>query len=90
MTKELPDSQWEKIIVNPSDVDLAAKIFNKIIVKPDAAINGGLVAVNAGGKVVVDNTFEKRLERKWPHILPEIIKNIEEKYDESEPAEKIG
>jgi vacuolar-type H+-ATPase subunit E/Vma4 len=90
LAKELPDSQWEKIIVNPYDMDLAAKFFDKNIVQPDTAINGGLIAVNAGGKIVVDNTFEKRLERQWSHILPELIKRIEEKYGESESTEKAG
>ena len=90
LAKELPDSQWEKLIVNPSDMDLAAKFFDKNIVQPDTAINGGLIAVNAGGKIIVDNTFEKRLERQWSHILPELIKRIEEKYGESESTEKAG
>ena len=90
LAKELPDSPWEKIIVNPSDMDLAAKFFDKNIVQPDTAINGGLIAVNAGGKIIVDNTFEKRLERQWFHILPELIKRIEEKYGESESTEKAG
>ena len=90
LAKELPDSQWERIIVNPSDVDLVAKFFNKNIVQPDTAINGGLIAVNADGRIVVDNTFKKRLERKWSHIIPVLIKRIEEKYGEFESAEKTG
>jgi vacuolar-type H+-ATPase subunit E/Vma4 len=90
LVKELPDGQWEKIKVNPSDVSLATKFFNKNIVQSDADINGGLIAVNAGGKIVIDNTFEKRLERKWSQILPELINNIEKKYGELEPAEKTG
>ena len=88
LVKELPDSQWERINVNPSDVTLAAEFFNKDIVQPDATITGGLISVNAGGKIIVDNTLEKRLERKWSQILPELIKRIEDKYGESEPAEK--
>ena len=90
LVKELPDNQWEKIIVNPSDVDLAAEFFNKDLVQPDVTVIGGLLAISADGKIVVDNTFEKRLERKWSHILPELIKKIEKKYGESESAEKIG
>ncbi len=90
LAKELPDSQWEKIIVNPSDVDLAAKFFNKSSVQPETAITGGLIAVTSGGFITVDNTFEKRLDRKWSHILPELVKKIETKYGESEPAEKAG
>ena len=88
LVKELPHNQWERIIVNPSDVNLAAEFFNKDIVQPDAAITCGLIALNAGGRIIVDNTFEKRLERKWSQMLPELIKRIEEKYGESEPAEK--
>ena len=90
LVKELPDGQWEKILVNPSDTNLAAKLFNKNIVQPDKAIIAGLVAVNADCKIVVDNTFEKRLERKWPYILPGLIKKIEEKYGEPLSAEKTG
>jgi len=90
LAKELPGCQWETILVNPADVDLATKFFNKNIVQSDSAISGGLIAVNAGGRIVVDNTFEKRLERKWLHIIPELINKIEEKYGESESAEKTG
>jgi vacuolar-type H+-ATPase subunit E/Vma4 len=88
LVKELPDNQWERIIVNPSDVNLAAEFFNKDIVQHDAAVTGGLIALNAGGRIIVNNTFEKRLERKWSQIIPELIKRIEDKYAESEPAEK--
>ena len=90
LVEELPDGLWEKIMVNPSDVELATKFFNKDSVKPDPAITGGLIAVNADGKIVVDNTFEKRLERKWSQILPEIIKNIENEYGKFKPPEKTG
>jgi vacuolar-type H+-ATPase subunit E/Vma4 len=90
LVKELPDGQWEKITVNPSDVSLALRFFNNNIVQADAAVIGGLIAVNAGGKIIVDNTLEKRLERKWSQILPELIKNIENKYGKHKPAENTG
>jgi len=90
LVKELPDCEWEKILVNPADMNLAAKLFNKNIVQPDKTIKAGLIAVNADGKIIVDNTFEKRLERKWSHIIPELINKIEKKYGESESAEKTG
>ena len=86
LVKELPDGQWEKIKVNPSDVDLATKYFSNNIVQPDAAITGGLISVCGDGRIIVDNTFEKRLERQWSQILPELIKNIEKKYGEYKPA----
>ena len=90
LARELPDCQWEKIIVNPADVDIAAKSFIKNFVQSDSAISGGLIAVSAGGRIVVDNTFEKRLERKWDQIIPELIKKTEEKYGKSRSAEKAG
>ena len=90
LANELPGNEWGEILVNPSDVDLASKFFNKNIVHPVAAISGGLIAVNGDGRIVVNNSFEKRLETKWPYILPELIKKIEKRYGKSESAEKAG
>jgi V/A-type H+-transporting ATPase subunit E len=84
---ELPDRTWRKIFVNPADLSLAATFFTADVIQPDAAISGGLVAVTPGDRITVDNTFEKRLERKWPHILPTIIAKIEKQYGASGSAE---
>lgn len=84
---ELPQRTWEKIAVNPADLELAAVFFAADIIQPDPAISGGLVAITKGGTITVDNTFEKRLERKWLHMLPAIIAKIEKQYGESGPAE---
>jgi vacuolar-type H+-ATPase subunit E/Vma4 len=90
LVAELPERQWEKIVVNPGDLDLAGKFFAADIVHPDAAISGGLVAVTANGRIIVDNTFEKRLERKWQQILPAIIAELEKRYENSGSAESSG
>jgi len=89
LVKELPERQWEKIVVNPSDAELAAKFYDSNIVQADQGIIGGLKALAATGKVFVDNTFEKRLERKWPYILPAIIKKTEEQYEETDSFKNI-
>ena len=44
----------------------------------DKAITGGLEAISDGGEVRVVNTFEKRLERMWEEMLPEIMKEVME------------
>jgi V/A-type H+-transporting ATPase subunit E len=88
LVNELPEVDWERIAVNPADVDLAVKFFRRDIVSPDESISGGLIAVNRDGRILVNNSFEKRLERKWPYILPEMIKYIEKRYVESGAAEK--
>lgn len=87
---ELPHAQWEKIVVSPTDLELATRFFDKNIIHTDANISGGLIAFCSEGKIVVDNTFVKRLERIWPQILPEIIRRIERIYGESGSAEKTG
>jgi len=80
LVRELPGCRWEKILVNPADQELAAKFFAPDIILPDPDISGGLLAFAKGGKIMIDNTFEKRLERIWPEIFPAIIKKIEKKY----------
>jgi V/A-type H+-transporting ATPase subunit E len=87
LVAELPERTWEKIVVSPADLDLAAAFFSAGIIDPDPRICGGLVAITDGGKITVDNTFEKRLEKKWPHILPAIIEKIEMHYGKSVSAE---
>lgn len=87
LVRELPERQWEKIIVNPADVELAAKFFNANRIRQDPAVSGGLVALTANDRIIVDNTFKKRLERKWFHILPQLIAEIEKRYESSGIAE---
>lgn len=81
LVAELPAREWEKIVVNPADLELAAKFFAADIIHADATISGGLLAETANGRIIVDNTLEKRLERKWPHILPDLIAEFEKQYE---------
>jgi V/A-type H+-transporting ATPase subunit E len=91
--KQLPSlrqQKYEKIFVNPDDLQMAAKFFTANSLQPDSAISGGVLAETANGRIVVDNTFEKRLERKWPQILPQIIAELEKHFEKSGTAEKAG
>ncbi len=90
LVSELPERQWEKIVVNPVDLELAAKFFNAKSIQPDPEVSGGLVAITANGRIIVDNTFEKRLERKWLHILPQVIAELEKRYETTGIAENTG
>jgi vacuolar-type H+-ATPase subunit E/Vma4 len=90
LVSELPEREWGKIVVNPADLELSAKFFNENSIKADPAVSGGLVALTADGKIIVDNTFEKRLERKWLHILPQLIAELEKRYETSGIAENTG
>jgi vacuolar-type H+-ATPase subunit E/Vma4 len=87
LVDELPGRKWEKVMVSSADLQLAAKFFAVDIIHPDSAISGGLRAVTADGKIIVDNTFEKRLERQWFHIFPAIIAELKKQYEKSGTTE---
>jgi len=76
--QELPRFTWKTIRVNPADGALARKHFPAAEIVFDKAITGGLEAVSDGEQVKVVNTFEKRLERMWEEMLPEIMKDVME------------
>ncbi len=84
LVDELPERSWEKIVVNPADQLRAKTFFPVEIIMPDPAISGGLVAITDEDRITVDNTFEKRLERKWHHILPAILAKVEKDYGETD------
>jgi vacuolar-type H+-ATPase subunit E/Vma4 len=90
LVAELPEREWEKIVVNPADLALAANFFAADIIRSDPAISGGLIAAAAADKIIVDNTFEKRLERKWFQLLPALIAEIDKRYGKSGTAENIA
>jgi V/A-type H+-transporting ATPase subunit E len=76
LVAEMPERKWDKVRVNPADVDLARTFLPSVPVEQDTAITGGLVVAAAREAVQVDNTFEKRLEKIWPEVLPEIVGEI--------------
>ena len=73
---ELPPLAWKMVRVNPEDAGLAKSIFTDADIIPDKTIAGGVDAMTDGGKIRVINTFEKRLERAWVDMLPELLKKI--------------
>ena len=77
--QELPRFAWKTIRVNPGDGALAREQFPGAEVQFDKTITGGLEAISDGGEVRVVNTFEKRLERTWEEMLPEIMKEVKER-----------
>lgn len=77
--QELPRFTWRTIRVNPDDGALAREHFPDAEILFDKAITGGLEAMSDDGQVKVVNTFEKRLERMWEEMLPEIMKEVMER-----------
>ena len=84
LVQELPEQNWETVIVNPTDVTTAKESFNNSTIQTDPAISGGMVVLSAEGKIVVNNSFGKRLERSWSSIFPAIARGLEKEYVKSE------
>lgn len=76
LAEELPPADWERGTVNPADAGAARRLFPAAEIVADAAVAGGIAAVAAGGRLRVDNTLEKRLERGWPELLPPLMEEF--------------
>ncbi len=77
LAAELPPAAWETVRVNPADGELAGYLFPTALIEPDPAISGGMEALAEGGRIRVVNTLEKRLERGWPELLPDLLGEAE-------------
>lgn len=74
MVQELPRFPWASVKVHPEDVGLARTFFPQAKITTVETISGGLEVTSDDGLVTVVNTCEKRLERAWESMLPELIK----------------
>lgn len=80
LVNEIPHSRWVTVRVNPDDILIAKSCFEGAEIIGDPSITGGFVVENSEGNIII-NTFEKRLERLWPEILPGILKTLREMYE---------
>src|SRR5512133_229294 len=76
LVEELLPCQWQAVRVNPADSALAEAAFPGAAIETDSGISGGLEASAEGGRVRIDNTLDKRLERAWPEHLPRLLNAI--------------
>jgi len=77
LVNELPPGLWEVVKVNPEDRDFVRGFFpDAEILDSGPGITGGLEVVGRNGSVRIVNTLEKRLERVWSEMLPEIMKDV--------------
>lgn len=76
LVRELPDLPWKIVRVHAADVDLARKYFPGADIAPVSHISGGVDVAMADGTIRVINTFEKRLERMWNDLLPQMVNDV--------------
>lgn len=77
LARELPAAAWQQVTVNPREAESARRLFPQAELQLDADLDGGLRVASAGGRILVDNTLEKRLQRGWPDLLPALLRELE-------------
>ncbi len=88
LVSELPSYEWRRVRANPLDFSLAKKYFPEAEITADKDITGGVAVEGREGDVRVINTFEKRLERSWLQMLPDLLGDIRrELMDNGNPPE---
>lgn len=73
LADELPERDWQRIRVNPSQVETAKGRFPDAAIEPDEAVSGGLEATAEDGRLYVDNSLEARLVAAWPDLVPGLV-----------------
>lgn len=87
LVRELPaGAEWQEARVHPDDEGLAAAALPRAEVTTDSRISGGLEVSGQEGGVRVVNTFDKRLERAWPELLPVLLHELMHGGDNDNPA----
>jgi len=81
LAAELPSVRWSVVRIHKDDIDLARAAFPEAQVEGDSGITGGLIAQSEDGSMQVINTLEKRLERAWPQLLPELFRLVRKEWE---------
>lgn len=82
LLQELPLRIWEVVRVNPQDERLAKEYFPEAIITVDSNIAGGLEVIAGNGRVSVRNTLDKRLDKAWAELLPEMMEEVRSTLDD--------
>ncbi len=75
LVHELPSRAWSEVWVHADDTNRAKEYFPGARVFVKDTITGGFEVSRDEGKVLIANTFEKRLERAWEDLFPPIMKD---------------
>lgn len=88
LVRELPPLAWQVVLVHPDDIHLARNFFPNAEIRHQNGITGGMDVSAQNGSIRVINTFEKRLERAWSELEPQLIRDAyREVKDEAPSAE---
>lgn len=86
LAKELAARTWQRVRVNPADQGLAQTYFPDALIDCDETIVAGMEVEAEDGRIRIDNTLEKRLERAWPDVLPDMVRSIFQEHSDYRPS----
>lgn len=78
LAAELPGGDWGKVRCHPEDVAVTGALFPAAAIDADPRVLGGLEVTSRDGGMIIDNTLTTRLERIWPRLLPELLREARE------------
>jgi len=79
LAAEIPTHQWQKVLVNQRDRQLATELFPQADIEASEEIIGGLMVRNDSSGIQIENTLGKRLQHLWPDLLPELMAELRRK-----------
>ena len=77
LSAELPERDWQQVIVHPDDQKQAAKLFPGCTILTDPALFGGVIASTADGTICVDNSLIRRLDQAWPELCGSLLDELQ-------------
>jgi len=86
LAAEIPPGPWARLRINVADQELARARFPDAEVLVDDSISGGIEVESGDGRIRISNTLEKRLERAWPGIVTDLVRDLWEDTDHHQPA----
>lgn len=73
---ELPHIEWSIVKISPLDKEFAKKYFPQAEIIEEGEITGGFIVISKDGRVMINNTFEKRAEKIRDEALLGIYKEL--------------
>lgn len=80
LADELPTRPWQRVWVKPQDLELAQRHFPGVDIIPADTLGGGMIVAAENDSIRIDNSFEKRLERAWIDLLPQLVAAVMEEH----------
>jgi len=76
LAAELPQLDWQRVEINPVDVERARARFPQAHITGNGAIHGGMDVEARDGRIRICNSLDTRLAMAWPDLLPKLLADL--------------